>query len=651
MTVPAPADLDHAARLASLAVELTRLAREMIEFEERYAYLLNDIDPQHRASARNLLHYLAMRQRDLRSLQTDLATLGLSSLGRSEIHALSSVLAVLKLLERLSNASPDPRRGDPPCDIASGVDLLNAHTTALLGPEPADRNAHIMVTMPSQAATDYTLVHRLLENGMSCTRINCAHDGPEAWLKMIEHLRQACSVLDRRCAIMMDLGGPKLRTGDIEPGPAVVRIKPTRDAYGRVTAPARVWLTAREAPAPPPTAADATLKVDAGWLNAIEPGHAVEFDDTRARRRALTVVDRDRGGVWGELKRTAYVTNGTKLERVAPNVHHRLIAKVSGIAPTEGVIRLRANDLLVLTRDPTPGRDASFDAAGHLLSPARVSCTLPEVFTDVKVGERVCLDDGRISGVAEAVSDAEIHVRVQRVPARGARLKGDKGVNLPDSSLCLPALTASDKENLAFVVRHADIVGLSFVNNEHDVLELIRQLDAYADRRPGVVLKIETRRGFERLPAMLFTAMRHDRVGVMIARGDLAVECGYERLAEVQEEILWICEAAHCPVIWATQVLENLAKEGTPSRAEITDAAMGHRAECVMLNKGPHIIEALRVLDDILRRMGAHQMKKRAMLRALRLAVEFECKFPAGRARTIDADSPIDWQEHIRDPV
>jgi pyruvate kinase len=62
---------------------------------------------------------------------------------------------------------------------------------------------------------------------------------------------------------------------------------------------------------------------------------------------------------------------------------------------------------------------------------------------------------------------------------------------------------------------------------------------------------------------------------------------GYERLAELQEEILWLCEAAHLPVIWATQVLEQLAKSGLPSRAEISDAAMGERAECVMVNKGP----------------------------------------------------------------
>ena len=119
---------------------------------------------------------------------------------------------------------------------------------------------------------------------------------------------------------------------------------------------------------------------------------------------------------------------------------------------------------------------------------------------------------------------------------------------------------------------------------------------------------------------MLLTAMRAPCSGVMIARGDLAVECGFERLAEVQEEILWICEAAHVPVIWATQVLETLAEEGMPSRAEISDAAMGHRAECVMLNKGPHMVGAVRVLDNILRRMQAHQAKKQAMLRELRLA-------------------------------
>ena len=146
-------------------------------------------------------------------------------------------------------------------------------------------------------------------------------------------------------------------------------------------------------------------------------------------------------------------------------------------------------------------------------------------------------------------------------------------------------------------------------------------LERAQDRRNGshfgIVLKIETRTAFERLLNLLVTALRSPPVGVMVARGDLAVEMGFEWLAEVQEQILWLCEAAHVPVIWATQVLESLAKKGLPSRAEVTDAAMSGRAECVMLNKGPHVLDAVRFLDNVMTRMQSHQAKKRAVLRKL----------------------------------
>jgi pyruvate kinase len=260
-----------------------------------------------------------------------------------------------------------------------------------------------------------------------------------------------------------------------------------------------------------------------------------------------------------------------------------------------------------------------------------VSCTLPSALAKVRVGERVSLDDGLISGQVEAIDDGEVWVRIEQTPPHGAHLKADKGINFPDTTLDLPAITEEDAKNLTFIVKNADLVGLSFVNHERDVASLIKRLKALTDKPPGIVIKIETRRGFQRLPAILLSAMRHSHFGVMIARGDLAVECGYERLAEIQEEILWVCEAAHCPAIWATQVLESLAKDGVPSRAEITDAAMSQRADCVMLNKGPHIIEALRMLDHILHRMGPHQSKKTSMLRALTLAQDFENTGSPGR--------------------
>ena len=161
------------------------------------------------------------------------------------------------------------------------------------------------------------------------------------------------------------------------------------------------------------------------------------------------------------------------------------------------------------------------------------------------------------------------------------------------------------------------MLGLSFVRRAGDVELLQQHLARLQAPDLGIVLKIENRSAFEQLPELLLTGMRSRSLGVMIARGDLAVEVGWERLAEVQEEILWLAEAAHVPVIWATQVLETLTKRGLPSRAEITDAAMGERAECVMLNKGPYIVETVRFLNGVLERMDAHQTKRRTMMRRL----------------------------------
>ena len=130
-----------------------------------------------------------------------------------------------------------------------------------------------------------------------------------------------------------------------------------------------------------------------------------------------------------------------------------------------------------------------------------------------------------------------------------------------------------------------------------------------------IIAKIETRDAVHQLGEILLAGLSLPKFGVMIARGDLAVEVGFENLAFVQEDILCMCEAAHIPVILATQVLETLAKSGLPSRAEITDAATGTWAECVMLNKGPHILEATRTLANLLSIEERHQLKKRQIFR------------------------------------
>jgi pyruvate kinase len=598
----------------SLIETLWSVRRAMLQYEQMLAPQLADISPQYQDSARNLAHYLTLRREDRRPLQETLARMGVSSLGRSESHVLANLDKVLGILHRLAGLPWTDRSSEEPAGLHDSRELLERHTQDLLGAPSAGRDVRIMVTLPSQAAIDTRLVRQLVGAGMDIARINCAHDGPLEWEAMASRVRLAADKAGRPVRILMDLGGPKLRTGPITPGPAVLKLKPTRDELGQVLATAKVGL--RVAGSSLAVAgASAYLGVEEEWLARLKAGDRIRLTDARDARRELHVIARDDTGVLAECDHTVYVVPQTRLElkRHGRHAHYTVVADVPR---KPGRILLREGDRLLVTRGGTglPGGEEAGQGTGSLPS---VPCTLPEVFNQVQPGQRIWFDDGHIGAVIREAGPEGLEVEITQAPPDGARLAQDKGINLPDSRLSLPALTDKDIEDLSTVARCADMVGLSFVQTRADVDALRGRLSELGAAHLGLILKIETRRAFENLPELMFSAMGSPAAGIMIARGDLAVECGYERLAEVQEEMLWAAEAAHMPVIWATQVLETLAKTGVPSRAEITDAAMGERAECVMLNKGAHIVDAMRALDDILRRMQAHQDKKRSLLRAL----------------------------------
>ncbi len=602
-------------RLSHLIARLDEIQVSLAASEATLATKLEQADPSYRASARNLAHYLALRRQDIRELQDELARLGLSSLGRAEAHVMATIDSVLGALYGLAGHGWKLSPSSP--NFLEGRALLEEHTRALLGSRPQRRSVRIMVTMPTEAASDYLLVRELVAGGMDCMRINCAYDDERAWARMIEHLTRAKAELGRDCRVVMDLAGPKLRVGPIEPGPEVIRFRQERDALGRVTRPARIWLVpAGQEGLKPPTDVDGVLPVTKGAVGSLQVGQVLAFTDARGARRKLTV-----SSVVGELAvvecdQSSYVTSGTELRR-KNEAGTTEILKIGVLPALRMPILLKPGDTLILSREPCLGRSTRQDG-DRTAAEATVSCNMPEVLDDVRSGERVWFDDGKIGGVIKGVDAGRARIEITQAAPAGSKLAENKGINLPDSNLRIPCFTRKDLEDLPFVAAHADLIEMSFVREPRDIEQLEAQLARFAGRTLGIVLKIETRRAFENLPELVFAAMRHPAAGVMIARGDLAVECGWERLAEVQEEILWICEAAHLPVIWATQVLESLAKKGQPSRAEITDAAMAERAECVMLNKGPYILEALKALDDILRRMQAHQVKKTAMLRRLR---------------------------------
>ena len=216
---------DHA-ELISLGAEVRDLHAALVAAEAQWHTEIEAAHPAHRASAANLVHYVELRNHDVRELQGRLAVLGISSLGRSEPHVLATIESVLSVLGRLS--------GEQQCthhvavSFSEGQDLLDRNTERLLGAPPASRSTRIMVTLPSEAADRPDLVTRLASNGMDIARVNCAHDDEAAWARMVRQVRAITTPDGRACRVAMDLAGPKLRTGPIEPLSLIHISEPTR---------------------------------------------------------------------------------------------------------------------------------------------------------------------------------------------------------------------------------------------------------------------------------------------------------------------------------------------------------------------------------------------------------------------------------------
>jgi len=216
-----------------LMERLTAVRDVLLERELAAKAALSCVAPKYSDSARNLVHYLALREHDLRTVQEQLAWLGLSSLGRSESHVLANLDKVLGILHTLSGKEWADKSSDEPAGSVSSRRLLEQHAVDLLGPYPAGRPVRIMVTLPSEAATDFNIAQELVEAGMDIARINCAHDDALAWTAMANHVRLASKAKQRDVRILMDLAGPKIRTGEILPRAAVLRLRPQRDDFGR----------------------------------------------------------------------------------------------------------------------------------------------------------------------------------------------------------------------------------------------------------------------------------------------------------------------------------------------------------------------------------------------------------------------------------
>ena len=208
------------------------------------------------------------------------------------------------------------------------------------------------------------LVEEMLAAGMNVARINCAHDDPDTWTRMIANVRSAAEEAATECRIMMDLAGPKLRTGELDPGPGVIHIRPKRDPMGRVIAPRRVRLIPDDAVQRGTKAA--VVPVSGECIEYARVGDEIRLRDTRGKKRRFPVVEKDDKGIILETVQGAYIATGTRFTLVRSGINEKLKFRIGELPPVERPLLLHVGDTLIIDGDNRPGRPAGEDADGNV---------------------------------------------------------------------------------------------------------------------------------------------------------------------------------------------------------------------------------------------------------------------------------------------
>ncbi|MEA3372709.1 MAG: pyruvate kinase [Campylobacterota bacterium] len=601
-------------RLMALALEeIQRLRTELFAARKK-------VDASHPRyqSLLNLKQYMILRSEDRTELQEKLFLMSLSSLGRSYAHVAASIDTLYDQLSgslRREAITSEEMAGFHHVSIQEAIELASRNSTTLFGGRASARlskqKTAVMVTLPSYAADhDGRLIRGLAKAGVRIFRINTAHDSIDTWQAMAEVIAaiNATRDADSQVKIFVDLAGPKIRTGRILRLDLPVVIGSNKREKEVVIYPKNAMTASEGVDAITQKKVPAQICVEKRFFKKIKADGPVKVVDAIGKKALITITELTGAYAKGVIDKKVYLNRDSTLRRK----HHQ--GTVLNCERQVDPIRLFKDDRLVITERNTPGHSAVTDMQGNVTEPALIGCSFKGVASFVNVGDKVFIDDGKIGVVVLEKRDHEIICRVTNAKVGGTLLKEEKGINFPDSHIDTSALTGTDRQNLLSVIDFADHVSISFCQRAEDVKALQELLEENGRSDIGIIAKIETKRAVANMPQILEQLLLCEKSGVMIARGDLAIEVGFKHMAYVQEKLLDICDAAHMPVIWATQVLESQMKSNLPSRAEVTDAAMSSRAECVMLNKGSFAIDTIDVLKHILHDMHLIFKKNRQLL-------------------------------------
>lgn len=585
--------------MKSALEEVQELRRDILKARET-------VDPSHPRyqSLLNLEHYRILRSQNRTKLQEKLFLMSLSSLGRSYDHVAASLDTLYdQMVSSLGGEmlSAEEMAGFRHVSISEAIELASHNSMALFGGKASTRlskqRTSVMVTLPSYAAEDNgSLIRRLAKAGVRIFRINTAHDSAEVWQAMaavIAEINQGRSD-EKQLKIFVDLAGPKIRTGKIRRLDLPVIIGSNKREKEVMIYPETAATSPQNTNRITQEKIPASISVEKKFYDNLTKNKAIKVRDSNGKKAHIFLTEITKEYARGTIDKKVYVDKDSTLRQKGKT------SAALNIEKQIDQIRLFVNDTLVITEENLLGHSVVKNSEGVVVRSAMIGCSLKGMASFVAVGDRVFIDDGKIGMEVLAKRGKAIICQITHAKVNGTLLKEEKGINFPDSELKIAALTKTDRQNILSVIDFADSFSVSFCQRGEDVRELQKLLHEYHRDDAGIIAKIETKNAVTNMPEILEALLGCANSGVMIARGDLAIEVGFIHMASLQEELLDICNAAHMPVIWATQVLESQMKTNLPSRAEISDAALSGRAECVMLNKGPFAIDTIDILRQIL---------------------------------------------------
>ena len=581
---------------------------QLLELKEE---ILSNVDQNNpNQSIQNLQAYIKLRSLDLRELQNHLTNLGLSSLGRAQSCVINSINQDILILSKLLHKPYKQTQNDLDAlnyDDAKNIMLKNSE---VFGKSDSSFKTKVMVTLPSEAQESSKLIGELIANGTSVFRINTAHDNAAAWNRMASFIKEENGKQNKETKIYVDLAGPKNRTQTIQKiftpfkigswrNPKLVELIPisTPDVATKKLEKSNT------------NSVQATLVVSHDFFQICKTSTKVKIDDFERDARQCYELIKENDRIFLNANKKITIFENTTIEIKDEN--HKYISCLYNIEKLPEDIKLyKGNQIIITHQDIIGCSDYSYE---NITYNAVIGCSNKEIFPYVNIGDDIFIDDGKIGCKVSHINEIGLVCDIFLAKENGTSLKEEKGINFPSTDLKIDAITPEDEKIFEDIVEFADIIGLSFAQTQEDIKKLQNMLKLKHKEHIAIAPKIETKTALKNLPLILESLLEWPNHALMIARGDLAIEVGFDNLPYIQEEILNICEASHTPVIYATQILEGKMKNNLPSRAEVTDAAIAQRADCVMLNKGPYVTDTVIIIKNILRQMHTLFQKNRQL--------------------------------------